>query len=62
LEPYERRLTERFGRKFTRSLSDFLPFGLKHYAARKLMASRWFARKVIVDRWFLHRHEPALST
>jgi flavin-dependent dehydrogenase len=61
LKPYLVRLTARFGKKFTRSTSDFLPFGLKRYLAGKLMASRWFSRHIIVDRWFLHTHEPALA-
>lgn len=60
LEPYCARLAARFGKKFTRSVSDFLPFGLKRLVAAKLMASPWFSRHVIVDRWFLHAHEPAL--
>jgi hypothetical protein len=54
-------LSARFGKKFTRSPSDFLPFGLKRFLAGKLMASRWFSRHIIVDRWFLHAHEPALA-
>ncbi len=61
LEPYQARLTARLGKKFARSASDFLPFGLKRFVAAKLMASRWFSRHVIVDRWFLHAHEPALA-
>jgi geranylgeranyl reductase family protein len=61
LEPYLARLTGRFGKKFTRSLSDFLPLGLKRFVAARLMASRWFSRHIIVDRWFLHRDEPALA-
>ncbi len=62
LEPYQTGLTARFGKKFTRSASDYLPFGLKRFVAAKLMASPWFSRHVIVDRWFLHRHEPALCS
>jgi menaquinone-9 beta-reductase len=62
LEPYVARLTARFGSKLARSLSDFLPLGLKRFVATQLMASRWFSRHVIVDRWFLHRHEPALAS
>lgn len=61
LEPYQARLTKRFGNKSARSASDFLPFGLKRFVAAKLMASRWFSRHVIVDRWFLHAHEAALG-
>jgi flavin-dependent dehydrogenase len=61
LKPYLFRLTARFGKKFTRSASDFLPFGLKRFLASKLVASPWFSRHVIVDRWFLHMHEPALA-
>lgn len=61
LQLYAARLTARFGKKFTRSASDFLPLGLKRFVAAKLMASRWFSRHVIVDRWFLHAHEPALA-
>lgn len=58
LASYPQRLTARFGKKFTHSVSDFLPFGLKRFMAAKLMASRWFSRHIIVDRWFLHAHEP----
>ena len=61
LNPYLARLTARFGKKFVRSASDFLPFGLKRLLAGKLMASRWFSRHIIVDRWFLHTHEPAFA-
>jgi flavin-dependent dehydrogenase len=61
LEPYRQRLAARFGKKFTRSVSDLLPFGLKRFVASRLMASRWFARRVIVENWFLHTHEPALA-
>jgi geranylgeranyl reductase family protein len=60
LQPYLAHLTARFGKKFTRSLSDFLPLGLKRFVAAKLMASSWFSRHIIVDRWFLHSDEPAL--
>jgi geranylgeranyl reductase family protein len=62
LQPYLSRLTARYGNKFTRSLSDFLPLGLKRLVAAKLMASRWFSRHIIVDRWFLHSNEPALGS
>jgi geranylgeranyl reductase family protein len=61
LAPYEAGLRARFGKKFARSASDFLPFGLKRFVAARLMASRWFSRHVIVDRWFLHTHEPPLG-
>jgi flavin-dependent dehydrogenase len=62
LQPYEAGLSARFGGKFTRSLSDFLPLVVKRFVAGKLMSWRWFARSVIVDHWFLHSQEPPLKT
>ncbi len=33
---------------------------LRHWAAARLMQSRWFHRRVLLDRWFLHAQQPAL--
>lgn len=54
LAPYRERLTVRFGPRESRSVSEYLPAGLKGALARALMASRWFTRRVVLDAWFLH--------
>jgi hypothetical protein len=54
LVPYRGRLTARFGPCHSRSVSDYLPGGLKGVMARALMASGWFTRRVVLDGWFLH--------
>jgi geranylgeranyl reductase family protein len=61
LEPYRARLTARFGKRSARSLSDYLPAGVRRFAANRLIRWPWFARRVVVDRWFLRSHEPALN-
>ena len=52
--PIARRLTARFGPRQSRSVSEYLPGGLKGALARALMASGWFTRRVVLDGWFLH--------
>jgi flavin-dependent dehydrogenase len=54
LVPYRERLTARFGPRHSRTVSDYLPGGLKGVMARALMASGWFTRRVVLDGWFLH--------
>ena len=62
LEPYLRRLEQRFG---VASDGDkaavWLPDGLKQYLAGKLLGNKWFARYVVMDRWFLHTHQAVLT-
>lgn len=58
----QRRLTARFGAPASgRGLSALVPAGWRRFAARRLLASRWFSRRVLIERWFLHAHEPPLE-
>jgi geranylgeranyl reductase family protein len=61
LEPYRRRILDRYGRPRASGTTDWLPAAWLRHLAVRLMASRWFARNVIMDRWFLHSREPALA-
>ncbi|HKD36422.1 MAG TPA: NAD(P)/FAD-dependent oxidoreductase [Pirellulales bacterium] len=61
LEPYRKRVLARFGKPTASGPTDWLPAGLLHFLARRLMASRMFARKVVIENWFLHAKEPALA-
>jgi hypothetical protein len=61
LDPYERRMRERFGARMAKSASDYLPEGLKRLLGAGLMSNPWFARKVVIDSWFLHATTPALE-
>ena len=54
LTSYRDRLTARFGPRHSRSVSEYLPGGLKSAMARVLMANSWFTRRVVLDGWFLH--------
>jgi geranylgeranyl reductase family protein len=51
LEPYRRRLVERFGKPAPNS--SFTP-ALQARMARMLLGSQWFTRTVVLKRWFLH--------
>jgi len=56
LEPYDRRISRRFGREsgyWMARLAPFVPSQWIHVAAR-LMDSPWFVRNFVLDRWFLH--------
>lgn len=56
---YSERLQNRFSPGSAGSLPiGWIPSAVRQFAARRLMASRWFARRVLLDRWFLH---PALA-
>lgn len=62
LAPYAQRLAERLGeRKPEPEAAAFLPRGLRHFLAAKLLATQWFDRNVVVDRWFLHAGQPAMA-
>lgn len=61
LAPYAARMEQRFGKRMTRSATDFLPEGLKRFLGATLMGSGWFARNVVIDSWFLHAATPALE-
>jgi menaquinone-9 beta-reductase len=62
LEPYIKRLTERFGERNRRVAHTWLPQTVRQKLAGQLMASGWFARHVVIDRWFLHTtRQTALS-
>ena len=43
------------------AISDRLPTAFLQFAARSLLANRWFTRHVVLDQWFLHAETPALS-
>lgn len=61
LEPYARAIVDRFGTPREGAISDRLPMAFLQFAARRLLANRWFSRHVVLDRWFLHAETPALS-
>jgi flavin-dependent dehydrogenase len=61
LEPYREMIDVRFGAPRQRAAAHWLPAGWLHFAARKLMASRWFTRRYVLDQWFLHAAESPLS-
>jgi geranylgeranyl reductase family protein len=61
LEPYHRRLRDRFGgRGPLRAWTDWLPSPLVRRAAGALLGHAGFSRRVVMERWFLHRHEAPL--
>lgn len=58
----KRKLRERFGEPDRRGRSrSLVPPSWRKFAARRLMASKWFARRVVIERWFLHLHQPPLE-
>jgi flavin-dependent dehydrogenase len=62
LEPYRRRLEERFGKRGRLRPTRRLPGGLVSTLANALMSSRWFARRVLLERWFLRMELPPLGS
>ena len=52
---YRAKLSQQFSDGTASSLSGWIPASVRAFAARRLMASRWFARRVLLDQWFLHR-------
>jgi len=62
LEPYRRRIEQRFGRRRPgRGLAGLIPPRLVEALGAGLLASSWLTRRVVLDRWFLHAHQPALT-
>jgi menaquinone-9 beta-reductase len=61
-ELYAAKLEARFrdGRSGA-TVAHLLPAAIRQFAARRLMASRWFTRRFLLDRWFLHVNDPPLS-
>lgn len=59
LEPYQRRITERFGRPRAGDLGTWLPGACLQSVAARLLASQWFTRRVVLEKWFLHAHQGA---
>jgi len=55
LGPYADLITHRFGKRPTRTITEYLPDGLKTGLAKTLLSMEYFVRHVVVDRWFLHR-------
>jgi len=57
LEPYARRIEERFNgvnREWAPRVGRYLPDNWLRFAATRLLGSSWFIRNVVLDRWFLH--------
>jgi menaquinone-9 beta-reductase len=61
LEPYERRLRERFGLGPIPRLFSHLAPGLAPALLPWLLETPWFVRNLLLNRWFLHAHEPELA-
>lgn len=57
LQPYVKRLTQRFGKGKPAAIG---PDFLRHSISRVLLGSAWFTRHVVLDRWFLQAHQQAL--
>jgi geranylgeranyl reductase family protein len=61
LEPYEKRLQERFGAHSVASLLSSAVHAMTPTAlASLLLGTPWFVRHVVLDRWFLRAQEPPL--
>ena len=57
LEPYAKRLAQRFGDTGNDLLTGMgrgLPPWLLRFAATRLLKTQWFVRDFVLDRWFLH--------
>jgi geranylgeranyl reductase family protein len=61
LQPYRKRLHERFGAPRDPAASAVLPSWLAAGVGRRVMNWRWFTRHVVLDRWFLGRQRPPLT-
>ncbi|HTS13393.1 MAG TPA: NAD(P)/FAD-dependent oxidoreductase [Candidatus Limnocylindrales bacterium] len=63
LEPYRRRLADRFGNQeeWSTRVGRNLPPAVMSSLGRLLLATPWFARTVVVENWFLHTSDPALK-
>jgi geranylgeranyl reductase family protein len=53
LEVYAERIRTHFGPAGRNRSQEWLPNSWLQWAARKLLASRWFTRRVVLDSWFL---------
>jgi geranylgeranyl reductase family protein len=61
LEPYERRLQERFGVHSVASVLSSVVHAMTPTAlASRLLGTPWFVRHVVLDRWFLRAQEPPI--
>jgi geranylgeranyl reductase family protein len=61
VERYHRKMSERFGEPGRKDgWTALVPDNWRRFAARRLLASRWFTRRVLIERWFLHMHQPPL--
>jgi flavin-dependent dehydrogenase len=61
LEPYERRLEERFGVDSLASVLSSAVHAMTPTAlASRLLGTPWFVRHVLLDRWFLRTQEPPI--
>ena len=59
LQPYLRRLEQRFGKRCRRPPpAGRIPSAWRQFLAGRLLANRWFVRRVVMDRWFLHSNQP----
>lgn len=58
LQPYSRRLTERFGT--VAAPADVAPQFLRNFVAGALLKNKWFTRHVVLDRWFLHAKQASI--
>ncbi len=61
LETYADRVRARFGSPNRLAANHWLPESWMHFAAARLLASRWLTKSVVLDRWFLHAKMPALA-
>lgn len=63
LEPYRKRIEDRFGRKRLSGSAGWhtwIPRGVQEVVVQRLVGNAWFARHVILQRWFLHQQQRAL--
>jgi geranylgeranyl reductase family protein len=62
LEPYEKRLRERFGVHAVASLlSSTVHAMAPPPLVSRLLGTPWFVRRVVLDRWFLRAQEPPIA-
>ena len=66
LEPYARRLQQRFGsgslaRLLSRVVPAMISTAMSTALAPSLLDNSWFVRHVVLNRWFLHLREAALA-
>jgi flavin-dependent dehydrogenase len=61
LEPYARRIEQRFGQRANERASWGVPSWLVAAAGRVVLESRWLTRRVILEDGFLHVRRPMLN-